>query len=133
MSTASYADDPSIRDEAELLRRIPPQHFVPDQNQGGIRISSAAFKDHANGSPMSVVLAEELARTGRNPHDVLIGHDGFALAMITAGLARGCDQGVAREPLENEPAHAVVFGRKTHGIRRRLAAGARWMIPPPGN
>ncbi len=61
MRTSSYADDPSIRDEAELLRRIPPEHVVPDQNQGAIRISSAAFKDHPNGSPMSVVLAEELA------------------------------------------------------------------------
>lgn len=131
MPTASYADDPSVRDEAELLRRIPPEHVVPDQNQGGIRISSAAFTDHPNGSPMSVVLAEVLAGTGRSSQDVLVGLQGFALAMITAGLARECHQGIAREPLEDEPAHGVVFGRKTRAVMRGLASAARWVIPPP--
>jgi hypothetical protein len=131
MADAGYTDDPTIPDQAELFRRIPPCHFVPDQNSGGLRPSSAAFNDHPNGSPMSVVLADVLAAMGRRPDDVLAGHIGFALAKITAGFARECQQGVAREPLEDEPAHAVVFGRKTKAVMRKLATEAHWVIPPP--
>jgi hypothetical protein len=80
---------------------------------------------------MSVVLAEVIAEMGRAPADVLAGCDGFALAMITAGLARECKHGVAREPLPEEPAHAIVFGKKTKPVIRKLATGARWVIPPP--
>ena len=130
MEDTGYLDDATIPNRAELFRRIPPCHFVPDENSGALRPSSAAFNDHPNGSPMSVVLADVLAATGRNPDDVLADCRGFALAMITAGLARECQQGVAREPLEREPAHAVVFGRKTKPVMRKLATGARWVIPP---
>jgi len=132
MADAGYADDPTIANEAELFRRISPRHFVPDENSGGLRPSSAAFSDHPNGSPMSVVLADVLAATGRHPDDLLARYGGFALAMITAGLARECQQGVAREPLGDEPAHGVVFGRKTRPVMRRLATRAHWAIAPPG-
>ena len=125
-----YADDLTIGNEAGLFRRISPCHFVSDENSGGLRPSSAAFDDHPNGSPMSVVLADALAATGRCPDDLLARYAGFALAMTTAGLARECRQGVAREPLEDEPAHGVVFGRKTKPVKRKLATGACWVIPP---
>ncbi len=130
MADARYADDLTIPNEAELWRRISPRHFVNDENLGRVRPSSAAFDNHRNGSPMSVYLAAMLAETGRSPDTVLAGHGGYALASITAGLVRECQQGVAREPLENEPAHAVVFGRKTRPVMRRLATTARWVIPP---
>jgi hypothetical protein len=80
---------------------------------------------------MSVVLGEVLAQTGRSPDSVLAGHEGFALASVTAGLARECSQGIAREPLPDEPAHAVVFGDKPKRIQRKLAQDSRWVIPPP--
>ena len=131
MENGGYRDDPTILDEAELWRRVPSWHFVQDENLGQIRPSKAAFDNHPNGSPMSVVLAHVVAETGRGPDAVLAGHKGFALAAITAGLARECQQGVAREPLPNEPAHAVVFGKKTNGVKKRLARGARWVVPPP--
>ena len=55
-----YSDDPTIPDDAELWRRIPPWHFFHDANLGQIRPWSAAFEDHPNGSPMSVLLAAEV-------------------------------------------------------------------------
>jgi hypothetical protein len=55
----SYIDDPTISDETELWRRIPPWHFFHDENLGRIRPSSAAFENHPDGSPMSVLLATE--------------------------------------------------------------------------
>jgi hypothetical protein len=127
MAYDDYSDDPTIPDDAELWRRIPPWHFVPDENSGQIRPSSAAFEDHPDGSPMSVFLAAE----ARDLRHALAGHQGFALASITAALARGLGLGIAKEPLPDEPAHAVVFGRKNKRVSRRLALGSRWIIPPP--
>lgn len=131
MGNGGYTDDPTILDGAELWRRIPPWHFIKDENLGQIRPSKAAFDNHPNGSPMSVVLADVVAEAGRGPDAVLAGHKGFALAAITARLARECQQGIAREPLPDEPAHAMVFGKKTDGVKKRLARGAHWVVPPP--
>jgi hypothetical protein len=131
MGNSEYSDDLTILDESELWRRIPPRHFVKDENVGQMRPSKAAFDNHPNGSPMSVVLADVVTESGRDPGAVLTGHERFALAAITARLARSCEQGIAREPLPNEPAHAVVFGKKTDSIKKRLARGSRWIVPPP--
>lgn len=131
MADAAYVDDHSIPNGAWLLRRIPRCWFYLNENTREWRPSSAAFDDHPNGTPMSVFLSDLLAETGRRPADLLAGHTGFALAMVTAGLARQCRQGVAREPLEQEPAHAVVFGKKTKSVMRAFARGATWVIPPP--
>jgi hypothetical protein len=127
VANTDYRDDPTIPDEAELWRRIPPRHFFYDGNLGCFRPSSAAFEDDRDGSPMSVVLAAE----SRGPESVLAGHEGYALASFSAGLARECRQGIARDPLPEEPAHAVVFGRKTGSVRSRLAKGSVWVAPPP--
>lgn len=127
MADAEPADDPTIPDDAELWRRIPPRHVYFEENLGRIRPSKAAFEDDGDGSPMSVVLAAESA----GPAAVLVGHPTYALAAITAGLARACGQRVARDPVPGEPAHAVVIGRKTDSLRRRFAREARWVVPPP--
>lgn len=131
MAGGAYTDDSTIPNHAALWRRIPPGWFVYDENLDGWRPSSAAFQDHPNGTPMSVSLADIVVKTDRGPRDVLKGHIGFTLASITAGLARENGQGVAREPLPEEPAHGVVFGRKTKHIRKRLARGSEWVIRPP--
>lgn len=125
----AYEDDATIVDAAQLWRRIPPQHIVPDEH-GGSRISSAAFCDHPGGSPMSVVLGDDLLAAGREPSSVIVGHDGFGLASVTAQLARSLNQGIARSPLPDEPAHAEVFGNKTTSVRRRFARAAVWIIKP---
>ena len=127
----AYTDDPTVRDDADLWRRIPPWHFVADDNVDGVRPSSAAFEDHPDGSPMSVLLAEIVAETGRRPVDVLAAHGGYGLAAITAGLARESGQGVARKPRRDEPAHAEVFGKKPKSVRKKLAKGSEWVLPPP--
>ena len=79
---------------------------------------------------MSVILADVLGETGRIPEAVLVGHEGFALATFSVRLARECGQGVACDPLLDEPAHAVVFGKKTQGVKRKLARGASWVVAP---
>jgi len=92
MASDDYSDDPTIPDDAELWRRIPPWHFVHDENWGQIHPSSAAFEDDPDGSPMSVVLGAEAS----DPQRALAGHQGFALASITAALARGLGLGLVK-------------------------------------
>ena len=130
MAAERLVDDTTIANNSHLWRRIHPDWIVPDQNVGGQRVSSAAFEDSANGSPMSVLLAELVRETGRNAGHVLAGFDGYALARITAGHARGGHQGVSRNPLPDEPAHAHVFGRKTGSVKQCLRRHAEWVIPP---
>ena len=126
MAVDGPLDDPSIPDDAELWRRIPPWHFYFDDKLGRVRPSKAAFEDDVDGSPMSVILAAEAGP----PELALVGHSGVALATGTAGLVRACGQRVARDPTPDEPAHAVVIGRKTDSIKRRLAREARWVVLP---
>ncbi|MBI3696222.1 MAG: hypothetical protein HY238_15470 [Acidobacteria bacterium] len=130
MDVDTLRDDPTIPDQAELWRRIPPWHLVKDENLGRIRPSSAAFDNHPDGSAMSVLLGNEMTAAGCGPEAALAGHERFALAAITAHLARSCGQGIARDPLPDAPAHAVVFGEKTRLIRKKLAMAAYWVIPP---
>jgi hypothetical protein len=120
-------DDLTIPDDAELWRRIPPRHFHLEGDTGRVRPASSAFEDDRDGSPMSVFLG---ALTS-GPGEVLQGHEGYALASITAGIARIHGQAVVRDPLPDAPAHALVVGHKTRSIRAQLAIASRWIAPPP--
>jgi hypothetical protein len=131
MAGPAFVDDPTIADDASLWRRIHPAWAVPDEYRGGWRVSSAAFDDSRDGSPLSVLLAAAVAATGRGPANILARHEGYSLASFTVGTARACGQGVARTPTPDEPAHASVFGPKTSRVKRNLANAARWVIGPP--
>jgi hypothetical protein len=123
-------DDPTIRDEELLLRRVRPDCYVVDKNMGIRRLSSGTFDDSKDGSPLSVLLTSVLAATGRTKEDALQGYAGYGLAEFSAGLARQCNQRVARTPLEEEPAHASVIGKKTKKVKSELAKGATVLILP---
>ena len=132
MASERLVDDPSITNASELWRRVNPKWIVPDENTGNVRVSSAAFDNSPDGSPTSVLLADVVRETGRTARDVIAGFAGFALSSITAGEARSCRQGVARDPLPNEPAHAHLFGQKTKAVKRCLAQHAKWVVEPAG-
>jgi hypothetical protein len=131
----NFPDDPSIVGGTDLLRRIPPQHFHFDYNLNRLRPSSAAFEDDGDGDPMSVCLSSVLAAETREPATVLAGHEGYALASITAALAREHQQTVHADPLPEESSHAVVCGDKESGKKnapkRKFALAATWVIAPP--
>lgn len=127
----SHTDDPTIAPDDPLWRRIPPTWVVFDENLGRKRPTSAAFDNARNGSAMSVVLGRTVQESGRTPESALASHRDFLLASITAGLARQLGQIVARDPLPDEPAHAVVAGPKTGRVRTTFARQAIWILPPP--
>lgn len=113
MSSPKFEDDLTIADTANLWRRIPAEWVVEDQNLRRLRPSSQAFQDHRDGTPMSVLLGDDVTNGGRTATDVLKGLSGFGLVSFNAGFVRQqCGQGVARDPTPDEPAHAVVFGKK---------------------
>lgn len=130
MASEGLVDDATIADDSELWRRIHPDWIVPNQNIHGLRVSSAAFDNSKDGSPTSVLMADLVQETGRDAQNVLAGFEGYALASITAGQARHCNQGVARDPLPEEPAHAYIFGEKKKTIKRCLAQHAEWVVSP---
>ena len=127
-------DDPTIRDNFRLLRRIPAEfnrYIVWNHNVGEWRISSMAFADHPSGSPMSVQIKEVLAEYGLGVESVLVGHEqGYAVAYFCAGEARELGQAIERDPIDGDPAHAHVVGKKTKSIKKKFSRLARWEIPP---
>lgn len=131
---ASYEDDPTIAGDTLLLRRVltrPDVTVVWDENLNRWRPSSAAFDDHPNGTPMSIVLSDALEALGRPHESALAGHeDTHSLAAVKASVARQCAQGISREPTVDEPAHGIVFGRKSKKVRSTLAKQAVWVVPP---
>lgn len=130
MANEQYFDDAQVADDQHLWRRIPRRHFVADDNTKTVRCSSAAFENHPDGSPMSVLWGELVLSSGRAREDILRAHEGFALASFTAGLARQNKQIVSPDAIENEPAHYLVVGEKTKRVRRALSKNSIWEVPP---
>lgn len=126
MAHGATDDDATLLSDEILWRRVPPWHVVPHQTGVGRTVSSAAFDDDTDGSPMSVVLAGGAA----GPDTVLAGHEGFGIVGFRVSLARELGLSVRRDPTASEPAHAVVVGRKSHGVRKRLRAGSHWVLRP---
>ena len=131
MDYSTVVDDASIGDDCNLLRRVQiKKHFIVwDHNQERWRPTSASFRDSRDGSPMSVVLQDDLVRDGRDIREVLVSHEEFGLAAITAGFAREQNQRIAREPMPDEPAHGIVIGNKKRSDKR-MAKNAQWIIAP---
>lgn len=101
-------DVPSaISDDEKLHRRIHPTFIKPDGS-----LSSQAFTD----PEMSVDRAEF-----RSLDETLDGCPNHGCAAVETGFARGLDQEVVADPMLLNPAHALVNGKKTKSIARRLA------------
>ena len=122
-----FEDDPSITDAERLLRRIA-RSWVSWEEDGTPRISSAAFRE----DELSVNLETVMAQAGRAPEEAVRDYPGYGLAAFTAAHARGLNQAVARDPLPEEPAHGIVYGRKKRGgIAQKLRDAALWVKAPP--
>jgi hypothetical protein len=127
MPGRGFEDDPSIPGEERLFRRIP-RTWVDWDDDGNAGISSAAFKDEE----LSINIESIMVRDGRQPADAIRQYPGYGLAAITAAHARSLNQVVARDPIEEEPAHGIVYGQKKRGgIAGKLRDGASWVITSP--
>lgn len=123
-----YRNDPSIKDDADVWRRINPKWVKHDPAQGRLRPSSQAFQDSTDGTPLSVLLAADLP----GPHAALEGHEGYYLAALSVGFVRSLGFVVTRHPIRDQdpPGHAWIVGRKTSRFRTELARHATWVVGP---
>jgi hypothetical protein len=92
-------DDLSIADDELLWRRLHPDWVLPADD--GFRISSAAFKDGRR--EVSVDLAELTTQ-----EKTLAGFPDQGLAEIKAGVPRSLGHAIVRDPIEDNPAHALI-------------------------
>src|SRR5437763_1371472 len=99
MSDQQRSDDPSISDDGEIWRRVPPWHVIFDVNSGTVRPKSDAFADDEEGA-MSAVLDEAVRAAGRQPDSVLGSFDGFALVGVSVRALRREGQTIRRDALD---------------------------------
>lgn len=128
-------DDPTIANDARLIRAVSRARWIVDDGEGGKRPASGAFQDltDAHGTRgMSVYIEEVLHELGLDHHAVLEVFDEHALVVLTAGLVRDCGLGVVHAPIDGPigPAHAHATGRKTPGMQNRLARESERLIWP---
>lgn len=109
-----------ILDEDDLYRRFPDEYLNDDGN-----LSSAAFQNTSGTEDMSV----DLARL-TTPERAALDNESFGVATVKAGFARSNNQIVLHSPLEDNNAHSTVRGKKTRGIKKKLAESAHIILRP---
>ena len=122
-------DDPTIPDAEPLYRGVHWNHV-----KGGAGIASAAFISRTD--PYISVDLGSLSTPeethGRRPGDA-------GVARLLMRTVRTLTPGVARDPIEGNPAHALIIPdfslsrSKQKEVARRLARACVWAIPPSGN
>jgi tRNA G18 (ribose-2'-O)-methylase SpoU len=103
-----------VLDSESLHRRIHPSHVKPDGS-----LSSAAFT--APELSVDRVALRTVAET-------LANHAGYGVAALSTGYVRSLDQEVRAAPDLLNRAHALVVGRKSKGIQRKIAKSATWVV-----
>lgn len=118
--------------EGPLYRRISPEWVVPEDEPGRFRLSTNAFKDRRETGAMSVVLHDVLIELDLDPPtSALEGWDGYGLVSIDVNIVVGqCGLHIRHDPKPGDPGHALVIGKKTGSIQKRLARSATWITWP---
>lgn len=123
-------DDSSIPDDSLVYRRISPEHVVVDDQNPGGRPSSQAFQDHRESGAMSVSLGVDLGISGSDPMTLLEGWEEHGLVSLPVSNLREHGLGIVRDPQSDDPAHALVWGRKKGAVGTKLAKSAVWIKRP---
>jgi hypothetical protein len=106
-----------VADDEILHRRVHPTFVKPDGS-----VSSQAFRD----SGMSVDRAKY-----STVEETLRGYEDCGLAALLTSFAREVGQEVADDRAPLNLAHALVMGKKTKSIAKRLAQASRWVVSLP--
>lgn len=132
-------DDTSIENDVFLWRRINPT-WILDDDKGNKVISSQAFQNaplkkheeimvpakYKHSPALSVAFAEKT-----NSDDYLSKTPGYYLVKFTAGEVRKLNQTVQETPLNDEPAHGSVIGKKkSRTVKDGFKAISKWVIGP---
>ena len=131
--SARLPDEPAQEDlttprEGQFWRRVRCNDQTTDDPK---RPSTAVFADGkdelGDTDPVSLYIATEC----RLPSVALDGHEGFGLIMLTEELVRECQLQIVGKEQPGPPGHVLLVGAKTYSVKRKLAKGAKWVVPCP--
>ena len=118
-------DDPSVSDNERLWRRVHPSDIIRDSESEELRPTSAAFRPSEE---MSVDIASLTT-----PEAVLSNYPHHSLIEFTAGIARKEGGIVVRDPLPDNPSHALICGKNPEGRltksqAKKIQQSSMWVI-----
>lgn len=129
-------DHPEILASDLLIRGIPPEHVIPDENRGGMRISSAAVQPSSRGRypGMSVDHERSALEAGSGPSALALRTPFAGSIAFSAGSIRALTLRPGAEPLADNPFHCEVWGpdptphKFTGGQKNKILAAAIWYV-----
>jgi len=132
MQSSIQNEDIDLPDDTELWRRIPSDNYKFDDNLGRLRPKSNAFTDSKNKSPMSVTVVKLYLGGGKTKEEYIAKFmkNDWGLASITVGLIKELNLEIEFDPNDDDPGHALVKGKKTGKIKRRMAKESKWEVTP---
>ena len=118
-------DDSTVNNDERLWRRVHPDQIIWDEHLKNYRPSSGVFRPSGE---MSVDIASL-----STPEAALSNYSQHSLVEFQAGAARkeGCI--IVRDPLPDNPSHALVCGKNTEGRltkpqAKNIQRNSKWVI-----
>ena len=103
-----------------VLRSVRDYEVLVEEG-GTRRPSSQAFIQGGPDGDVSVYLASETT-----PERITQDYPGTYVAEVDISAIRGLGLDVEREPVEGDPGHCNITGRKTKSRTRAMARSSRW-------
>lgn len=118
-------DDVSIGDDERLLHRIRPDDVIIDSETGQRRPASATFRSKSN------IISVDLASL-TTPDKALAAYSHHALVEIGVATVRSLGCKIVRDPLPDNPSHALLYGsgpdgRLTKSQAREIVSRCKWV------
>ena len=113
-----------------IYRRVSSHQIEIDHAPGQKRPTSANFTDSTKPEPSSMSCIADRLLYGRDPVALVPGAGGDLLVALRVADLTAHALIVIEDPTEDEPAHVLVVGSKTRGVRRGLAALSQWIVAP---
>ena len=115
------AQPEALDDSLRVIRRITHRELLTE-GDGQTRITSQAFIQGTPDGDVSVYLSSETT-----PEHVTRNRPNTFLAEITIAAIRALGLDVNPEPIDGDPGHCNITGRKTRGKARAMAEQAQWV------
>jgi hypothetical protein len=131
---------PDLIDDRRLIRRISGDYIVRDDNRGGNRISSAAFKNDPRRGYLSVDSENCITDKGADPVAWVTSPQWRGALVISVEHVRGIDPAttdkdrwlIGMVPLPDNGCHGAIWGKITAGQSNDLQRLSDWLVPIPG-
>ena len=109
-----------LDDGLTVLRRVRDYETLQEED-GRRRPSSQAYVQGGPDGDVSVYLASETT-----PARITRDYPGTYVAEVEIGTIRSQGLDVERDPIQGDPGHCNITGRKTRSITRAITRSSRW-------